>query len=296
MKLKQPFFSIIIPTYNRAELIGKTIESVQQQLYSNFELLIIDDGSTDNTEVVVKPYCNEHIHYFKKENGERAAARNYGIKKAKGAFITFLDSDDLIYQNYLSHAYELINKHSNEHFFHTAYAISTPDGKVIHTLNTRSGDLNKQLLKGNLLSCLGVFIRREKLLNNLFNEDRDLSGSEDWELWMRLSARYPIFYSNEVTASIIQHDHRSILNFKADVLIKRIQLAAYYIFEDAIIKEKYSSYKKMILAHLFLYLSLHLAMIKDRRKAFVYFAKASSLVPPVLFSKKAFIIIKTFIF
>ena len=77
-------FSIVVPTYNREKFIVKTIQSLLNQTYNNFELLIIDDGSTDNTEKVVREIEDQRIQYHQKENGERGAARNYGAKLAKG--------------------------------------------------------------------------------------------------------------------------------------------------------------------------------------------------------------------
>ena len=99
-------FSIIIPTYNRAHLILKTLESVKNQSFVDYELIIVDDGSSDNTKEVVNKFILDNKlsnwHYFNKVNGERGAARNYGIEKATGLYVTFLDSDDLIYSNHLS--------------------------------------------------------------------------------------------------------------------------------------------------------------------------------------------------
>ena len=95
-------FSIIIPTYNRASLIKETINSVLLQDYPNFEIIIVDDGSTDDTENIVKSIEDSRINYHKKTNAERGAARNFGIKLAKGEYITFLDSDDILYVNHLT--------------------------------------------------------------------------------------------------------------------------------------------------------------------------------------------------
>ena len=99
-----PFFSIIIPTYNRANFIFLTLTSVLNQICKNYEVIIVDDGSTDNTEEVVQGFIKNnnliYFHYYQKVNEERGVARNYGIKKAKGQWITFLDSDDLFYPNH----------------------------------------------------------------------------------------------------------------------------------------------------------------------------------------------------
>ena len=95
------FFSIIIPTYNRAHVLAKAIESVINQRYTNWELIIIDDGSNDNTREVVQQFNDPRINYVYQENTERSQARNNGIKLAKGLYICFLDSDDEYCDNHL---------------------------------------------------------------------------------------------------------------------------------------------------------------------------------------------------
>ena len=94
-------FSIIVPTFNREEYIIKCIDSVLDQTYDNFELIIVDDGSTDNTENLVKKYQDKRIKYFKNENHGIGYSRNFGLNKAKGDYIFFLDSDDYLEENML---------------------------------------------------------------------------------------------------------------------------------------------------------------------------------------------------
>ena len=101
-QMQNPFFSIILPTYNRAHMIGKAIESVLAQTYTNWELLIIDDGSTDNTKQVIETYTDNRIRYLYQQNAERSAARNNGIAHAQGQYICFIDSDDYYFANHLS--------------------------------------------------------------------------------------------------------------------------------------------------------------------------------------------------
>src|SRR5690554_1994132 len=110
-----PEFSIVIPTYNRAHLICKTIDSVLAQTFQNFEIIVVDDGSTDNTDEVIKEKYGNHpqLSYYKKENAERAAARNYGTQKAKGKYVLWFDSDDIMYSNHLKKANEYIIKNNS---------------------------------------------------------------------------------------------------------------------------------------------------------------------------------------
>lgn len=295
MNKQELFFSVVIPSYNRQDFIAKTIHSVLAQDYPHFELIIVDDGSTDETESKVLGIEDDRIKYFKKENEERAAARNYGIKKAKGDFITFLDSDDLLYPNYLSEALRLIQANEKHVFFHLAYEMIDTEGRVLFKVNQRKGNVNRQLLTGNHLSCIGVFLKREILLDFPFNEDRDLSGTEDWELWMRLASRYEIKYSNVISAVMINHDSRSVLNIEEQKIKKRIDLALKYVFEDEAFIKKYGQHKAMVKAHLYMYMILHLAMSKQKSRAFFYFRKTLATYFPILFTRKSLAIIKKLI-
>jgi len=207
------FFSVIIPTYNRAHLIEKTIQSVLNQSYPNFELIIVDDGSTDNTEEVIHNIQNTKLHYYKIKNSERGAARNYGIDRAIGRYVTFLDSDDMYYPWHLSHAYESINNYDFPSFFHLGYELKNEKGKTRFSINKLKNDDILMFIKGNPLSCIGVFIDRSITDKYRFSEERDLSGSEDWELWIRICSNYGIKIDNRISTVMMEHDARSVMNF-----------------------------------------------------------------------------------
>jgi len=104
----KPFFTIIIPTYNRAHVIDQTIQSVLDQTYTDWELIVVDDGSTDDTAIQMAKYDDPRILYYQKQHAERSAARNYGMEQASGSYICFLDSDDEYLPNFLSLHYEAI--------------------------------------------------------------------------------------------------------------------------------------------------------------------------------------------
>src|SRR5260221_1616030 len=198
-----PSFSIVLPTYNRAHLIDNTLSSILNQRFHNFEVLIVDDGSKDNTEEVVSRFSDARIRYYKKQNGERGAARNYGASKARGHYINFFDSDDLMYPNHLSVAQEFINSKGDPEFFHLGYDYKLEDGSLIKLANSFQKSTADLVLFDNKLSCNGVFIRKDIAADYPFEETRVLASSEDWELWIRLLSRFPFHFSNEVTSSVI---------------------------------------------------------------------------------------------
>lgn len=287
-----PFFSIIIPTYNRAIFIQHTINSVLQQTYTDFEIMVIDDGSTDNTEDIVKNISDNRIIYIKKENEERGAARNYGAKKAKGKYVNFLDSDDLLYPNHLSIAHECIVKFNNPEVVYLNHDIKSSQGEIQKNGTRIQGELNKKLLGGNLLSCNGVFIVKSIALQYPFSENRKLSGTEDWLLWLRLASRYKICYSNTITSTIVQHDNRSVLTFNENQMLNRMELLLKELSEDLVFMNKWKSYLTTIKAHMLSYSALHLALSKESKKALQYLQRAVFVNYNELFTLRTLVTLK----
>lgn len=287
-----PFFSIIIPVYNRADQIGPTLQSVLDQQFKDFELLIVDDGSTDKLEQLLAEYTDPRIIYLAKKNEERGAARNFGVLHAKGSFITFLDSDDLLYPNHLFTAFDKLSNGLCD-FFHLAYEIKDSKGNLITKLKERRGSLNKLVLQGNLLSCIGVFVRKELFQLIKFNEDRDLAGTEDWLLWLQFSARVQMNYSNKVTSCIINHEGRSVLKFSESQLLSRTNLLIRYLKEDNLFVEKWGfKVVRRINAHMLSYSALHLIMSGKKKVAFKLLRQAIGLSPKEIFQRRTLAIIK----
>jgi glycosyltransferase involved in cell wall biosynthesis len=284
-----PVFSIIIPTYNRAGLITGTLNSVLNQTYQSFEIIIVDDGSTDNTENVLQPFLQQYsnIFYFKKNNEERGAARNYGTMRAMGDYVTFLDSDDIFYPNHLQEAVNLIQQNNSPEVFHLAYEIIRTDGSIVQKFNRPHGSLNLAIVRGgNVLSCMGVFIKRKIAAENPFVEDRELSGSEDYELWLRLAAKYEFAYSNTITSAITHHPGRSVLEpAQKNALIKRVEKVLWHVMNNELFQQKYSEYNGRIRALNYCYMSLYLGLAHYRKEAIHYLWLSMKEYPMIVFSK-----------
>ena len=127
-------FSIIIPTYNRGSFIVKTLDSVFNQSFTDYEVIVVDNCSTDNTQEILQKYIYDgSIKYIRhEENLERAVSRNTGLSYASGMYVTFLDSDDLYHPNFLEEAYKFLQAHKESKFFHTYYEIRDSDGQLIN--------------------------------------------------------------------------------------------------------------------------------------------------------------------
>ena len=285
-----PFFSVIIPTYNRQETICKSIESVLRQRCRDFEVIIVDDGSTDNTQKLVLNFEDNRIHYFKSDNGERGRARNIGIKVSKGKYITFLDSDDILYKNYLSKAKEICEKLNFPEIFRTAFEIKDTKGHILEQTTLRDDTANEALVYGNALACLGVFVKSKIIEDFLFIEDRELAGTEDYELWLRLGSRYTIYSDNTITAAILQHNQRSVVQQDIKQLESRIRLFISYVYSDVSNKNAYNHRKNFFIAMRYSYIALHAAISDKKITAMKYLILGLIQYPKFLLFKRFYVI------
>jgi glycosyltransferase involved in cell wall biosynthesis len=279
------FFSVIIPTYNRAHLISKTIESVLAQTFTDFEIIIVDDGSKDDTEDVVKKFSDPRIKYFLKENGERGAARNFGLKKASGTYVNFFDSDDLMYSHHLQYAAELIQRQDPD-WFHLGYDFKDASGVWQRNFEPFKNGIEQKIIFDNCLSCNGVFIRRLIALDNPFHEDRELASSEDWELWIRLLAKFPFVYSNEVTSTVFNHDNRSLFTIQADKIIARDTLLVKLLEANKDVMQLYKGRFNRFKAERFTFFMLSLAEQKQKLEVIRWSLRAVKAYPFICFSKR----------
>lgn len=204
------FFSVIIPTYNRAGFLAESIGSVVGQSFRNWELLVIDDGSSDNTREVVHAFDDERIKYLYKKHEERSIARNYGISRAKGEYICFLDSDDLYFENHLQVLYSRI---AAEGFpvalFNTGMNISRD-----------SGDEKRPVFDPDIYEHPFLFVWDKFLLINsvcvhsaileMNKFPEKFNVWEDTHLWLRVVAQYPFFQIEDITTQWNVHRETSV--------------------------------------------------------------------------------------
>lgn len=217
-----PFFSVIIPTYNRAALIGKAIESVLQQTFKNWELLIIDDGSTDNTKQIVAQSNDPRIKYIYQQNAERCAARNNGIQHSSAPYITFLDSDDYYLGNRLQLLHNVIEAQNfPEAFFYTGLQLQDMDSGKTEDKDVAVISADKyDNIALSMIHSQQVCAHRKVFDSNLYNVN--LSIGEDMELWLRIADKYtmqPI--AGQCTVVVVEHSNRSISLKNANPLIKQ---------------------------------------------------------------------------
>jgi glycosyltransferase involved in cell wall biosynthesis len=190
----QPLVSIIMPSYNRGYCIKRAIESVLGQTYPRWELLIVDNQSIDDTEIVVKSYNDHRIIFLNIINdGVIARSRNKGIENASGKYIAFLDSDDWWAADKLKVSVDVLEQ-GVDIIYHDLYAISKKNTKpkLWRKVKTRDVGINAfedLISKGNALSTSSVVISAALMLRiNGFSVDPFLVGAEDYDAWIRLSS------------------------------------------------------------------------------------------------------------
>ena len=200
--------SVIIPTYNRAHLILRSVNSVLNQTYQNIEVLIIDDGSVDNTSLIINQLENNKIKYFKlKENRGGSFARNYGILKSSGKYIAFQDSDDYYHPDKLEKQYNNLKRKKSDldfckinlHFNKTDYYIF-PDYN--QEKNIKQGKVVNELCRGNFISTQSILVKKKYIEKYLF--DIRFRRLQDFDLILRMIPKLRVSYTEEVLADLFR--------------------------------------------------------------------------------------------
>jgi glycosyltransferase involved in cell wall biosynthesis len=290
-----PFFSVIVPTYNRAEKVVLAVNSILGQTFRDYEVIMVDDGSTDNTQGLMAELVKENpaIRYFYKKNEERSIARNFGIQHAFGKYVTFLDSDDVIYNNHLSTAYELLKRNAFPEIGHLGYELIDESGNVILKRNNFDASFKEQLIHENIAHANAIFIRRDIATAINFIPSPAAIVSEDWYVWLRLAARYPFYFDNTITSAVVHHRNRSLLNIDPDKLIASTDTIVDYLKRDEAFLKAYKSKVAYHLSNHYTFLTLILALSKNRRLSTLkYLAKAIRYDAQVVFRRRFLATIK----
>lgn len=220
----KPFFSIIIPSYNRASIIRKTIESALNQSFKNIEIIVVDDGSTDNTRDVVSSINDNRIKYVYQDNAERCVARNNGASYAQGEYLLFLDSDDSYETNHLKGLFDFIEKQNHKEILivcHCRYHIINQEGEHIEY------PTHKKIIEGQefeYVLFIPLITSRICLHRKIFEEfqfDTHINISEDQILWISIATKYKIVQYEQYTVNYTIHENNSV-SLKNNPYIQRL--------------------------------------------------------------------------
>lgn len=202
--------SIIIPAYNSAKYISLAVKSVLNQTYQDFELLIIDDGSTDNTKEIIESFKDKRIEYIYQNNTGAASARNTGIKKAKGEYIAFLDADDRWKPDKLARQIKEITCNPETAMIYSAIEIiyeEISDTKTVRFKKYNNNDFIKSLLVDPFKSIPlpSTVLIKKSSLHKAGEFNSDYFTGEDWDLWLRVASFGECRYIDEVLVTKLTH-------------------------------------------------------------------------------------------
>ncbi len=253
--MAHPKVSVITPTFNCARYLPEAIDSVLSQTCTDHELIVIDDGSIDNTNQVVATYC-DRVRYFCQENRGVATARNVGIREAQGDYVCFLDADDVLLPGKLETQAAFLDQNPNVDIVYSDGLLfrANPNGAEEHLLLSACGLLNKSLgsppvslpiLAVENAFPLHVAMARLKCVREIggFDEEKSLMTLEDWDLWFRLGEKYNYAYLDAVLAkyrdwegSTSKNWHRRKSAFK--YMVRKIEVSEGYSSLPAQIKSR----------------------------------------------------------
>jgi glycosyltransferase involved in cell wall biosynthesis len=194
LDMEEVLVSVVIPAFNSSMYISECIDSVLAQSYKNLEIIVVDDGSSDNTESIVKSYNETAIRFFSQRNSGSAIARNFAVEKANGEWLAFIDSDDIWHPEKLtsqfSECFDKYWSHTDYYYLSTLYPEYT---RATDFVPKHSGDVFKQLLLENTIATSTVMIRKE-IFEEFGGYNPDLKALQDWDLWLRVAEKYEICY------------------------------------------------------------------------------------------------------
>jgi glycosyltransferase involved in cell wall biosynthesis len=201
-------FSVILPTFNRSEYLRESLDSVLAQTYESFEVIVVNDGSNDDTESVLKPYFGQ-IEYFEKPNGGKSSAVNLGLAHARGEYIWVFDDDDLAYPDKIQRHYKVFSSHPEVGYtyssYHTFQQHSNEKLKVVEVpLFPLEKVFQKLLLTRNFICGVSV-MARSSCYQKVGTFDESLYRSQDYDMWIRLAQHFTGYPIAQSTVKVREH-------------------------------------------------------------------------------------------
>ena len=261
-------FSVIVPTYNRQEKILPTLHSILAQSFDNFELIVVDDGSTDKTAEIIKEKLSaqKKLHYFYKKNEERSVARNFGIEKAKGEFLVFFDSDDFMHPDCLEVLAKNIQKFPENNFFVSKFQIRKQKNISFSEINSLPEGFYsyESLLRGNVFRLI---VLRKNALKHLFPPQFRIC--EDWIFNFLNIYEDKIFLIDRITYSLNDHEERS-MNDHQKIITARMQATAYILDNCSLNAQQ----ENLLWGHSFRFCAIHAYADQKKGQSWVFWKNA----------------------
>ena len=203
--LPQPLVSVIIPCFNQGQYLPDAISSILFQTYRNFEIVLVDDGSTDQTWEVASRY--ENVRYVYQENRGLAAARNAGTRESAGSFLVYLDADDVLTPNALEIGVNDLLSHRDCAFVSGDHRLVGPDLGPLFKFRARpvQRDHYLALLRGNYIGMHATVMYRREVIQEAGGFDESLAACEDYDLYLRIARNHPVRCHGNIVADYRQH-------------------------------------------------------------------------------------------
>lgn len=224
-----PFFSVIIPLYNKENYIEATLKSALNQNFTDYEIIIVNDGSTDNSVAKVKPFLNNNVHLLEQENSGVSVARNLAIKKSSGLHIAFLDADDLWYPNHLYELHKLVLDFPKSGLYCSRYLRKSVTNKLLNNSFSYSFPDNFRGIVSNFFEASmynrvaqtsAIAVSRKIFNDNYYLFNPEVTSGQDTELWIKIALHYPVAITNQVTAVYCAEVPKSL--FKTPITQKKL--------------------------------------------------------------------------
>lgn len=251
MNIKKPSVSVIIPTYNRKDLVLETINSVLKQTFKDYEIIVVDDGSTDGTQLELSYLVHSgKLRYVYQENNGLASARNRGIDESVGRYLAFLDSDDIWLPSKLEKQVAMLEKDPHCAMVYTdsrnfnEYGLSPVSRLVSSDKNTMAGMIWEYLVMGNFINPSTVLIRKT-VIGQVGYFDTALKMGEDWDFWMRIAHKNRIGFIDEALVHYRIHSNNMTKN--TAVLTQYLTLIINKTFMKSLMDKKNVKKKKLAL-------------------------------------------------
>lgn len=280
-----PKVSVIIPTYNSLEYLPEAIESVLDQTFVDFEIIVINDGSSDGTEKWVLEQSDPRLQLISQGNLGKSAARNAGIAKASGDYLAFLDADDCWEPTKLEKQARCLDSNSQIGLVYvwTALADSRcqPTGRIVSS--HAEGNVWEELVRDNILACGSTPMARRSCFQTVGLFALDLPLAQDWDMWIRIAARYPFAVIKEPLARYRLHANNTSKQLKLmQACNTRVLERAFQAAPTDVSDIRGKAYQSLNF-----YLGWIALRVRDSKQAFHFWQQARAAVPQEVFTRES---------
>lgn len=275
-----PLVSVIIPNYNHARFVGDAINSVLVQIYKNVEIIVVDDGSTDNSREVISEFGSQ-VKYIYQKNSGLSAARNTGIRASRGVFIGVLDADDMYEPAFINTLVGSLEANPDADGVYCGYQFVDQENNLLPQIENRlvpSDELYATLLDGNFFVPESVFLRRY-VYDQVGPFDEVLRACEDWDVWLRATKKFKIIHAPHVLTR-----HRilkgSMSTEPLRMLTARLAVLRKHVGEKPLVGE--SSISHRAYGRAYLGSCIEYLQYGDGDRAYECFQKMANICPDLL--------------